>query len=49
LNGNPARNILINTSLWFAAPPGVNQFLFTGTAYTAGVTNCTIQWYSAYC
>ena len=48
LNGNPARNLLLGSSQWFAATPGANYFYFTGTGTTYGVTNATVQWNNAY-
>ena len=48
LNGTPARNLLLGTSQWFAAPSGVSQYYFTGTGTTYGVTNATVQWNNAY-
>jgi hypothetical protein len=48
LNGNPARNLLLGSSQWFSAQPGVNQFYFVGTGTTYGVTNATVQWNNAY-
>jgi len=48
LNGNPARNLLLGSSQWFAAQPGVNQFYFVGTGTTYGITNATVQWNNAY-
>jgi len=48
LNGTPARNLLLGSSLWFAAQPGANQFYFTGSGTTAGTTNATVQWSNAY-
>jgi phage-related protein len=50
LNGNPARNLLLGSSQWFAAPPGTNLFYFTGMPGTTviGQTNATVQWNNAY-
>ena len=48
LNGNPARNLLIGSSQWFAAPPGTNLFYFTGTNTVSGQTSATVQWNNAY-
>ena len=48
LNGIPARNLLLGSSLWFAAIPGNNQFYFTGTGTTYGITHATVQWNNAY-
>ena len=48
LNGNPARNLLLGSSSWFAAQPGNNQFYFYGTGTTYGITNATVQWNNAY-
>ena len=48
LNGNPARNLLLGSSQWFAAAPGVSYFYFTGTGTTVGTTNATVQWNNAY-
>jgi len=48
LNGNPARNLLLGSSQWFAAQPGVNQFYFSGSNTTSGITNATVQWNNAY-
>jgi phage-related protein len=48
LNGTPARNLLLGSSTWFAAQPGVNQFYFVGTGTTYGITNATVQWNNAY-
>jgi len=50
LNGNPARNLLLGSSQWFGATPGVNTFYFTGAAGTTviGTTQATVQWNNAY-
>ena len=48
LNGNPARNLLLGSSQWFAAPPGTNLYYFTGTGTTIGQTSATVQWNNAY-
>lgn len=48
LNGNPARNLLLGSSQWFAAAPGTSLFYFTGTGTTIGQTNATVQWNNAY-
>jgi len=48
LNGTPARNLLLGSSLWFAAVPGTNQFYFTGSGTTAGTTTASVQWNNAY-
>jgi hypothetical protein len=47
LNGNPARNLLANTSTWFAAPPGTSQYYFTATGTTTGA-GAIVNWYNAY-
>jgi len=48
LNGNPARNLLLGSSQWFAAPPGTSLYYFTGTGTTIGQTSATVQWNNAY-
>jgi len=48
LNGNPARNLLIGSSQWFAAPPGTSLYYFTGTNTVSGQTSATVQWNNAY-
>ena len=48
LNGTPARNLLLGSSLWFSAVPGTNQFYFTGSGTTAGTTSASVQWFNAY-
>lgn len=48
VDGNPARNLLANTSNWFWAAPGNNQFYFTGTGTLAGTTSATATWNNAY-
>ena len=48
LNGNPARNLLLGSSQWFAAPPGTSQYYFSGSVTTYGVTNAKVQWNNAY-
>ena len=48
LNGNSARNLIIGSSQWFAAPAGTSYFYFTGTGTTYGITNATVQWNNAY-
>jgi hypothetical protein len=48
LNGNPARNLLLGSSQWFAAAPGTSSYYFTGTGTTVGQTNATVQWNNAY-
>ena len=48
LNGSPARNLLLGSSQWFAAPPGTSQYYFTGTGTSYGVTTATVQWNNAY-
>jgi hypothetical protein len=48
LNGNPARNLLLGTSNWFDAPPGVNEFYFSGSGTLAGTTGGTVTWRNAY-
>jgi hypothetical protein len=48
LNGNPARNLLLGSSQWFAAAPGISSYYFTGTGTTVGQTNATVQWNNAY-
>jgi len=48
LNGAPARNLLLGTSNWFAAPPGTSQYFFSGLGSIYGVTNATVQWNNAY-
>jgi len=47
LNGNPARNLVSNSSQWFGAPPGTSQYYFTATGTTAGA-GATINYYNAY-
>lgn len=47
LNGNPARNLLTNTSQWFAAAPGTSQYYFTALNTTAG-SGATVTYYNAY-
>jgi len=47
LNGNPARNLLANTSTWFNAPPGTSQYYFTATGTVAGA-GAVVTWYNAY-
>ena len=47
LNGNPARNLLLNGSQWFGIPPGSTTITFTTTAYTTGAA-LTISYRSAY-
>lgn len=48
LNGNPARNLLLGSSQWFGAAPGLNSFYFTGSGTTTGITHATVQWNNAY-
>lgn len=48
LNGSPARNLLLGSSQWFAAPPGTSQYYFSGSVTTYGVTNAKVQWNNAY-
>ena len=47
LNGNPARNLLMNGSQWFGFPAGNTTLTFTTTAYTVGAA-LTISYRSAY-
>jgi hypothetical protein len=47
LNGSPARNLLISGT-WFDAPPGNSLYFFTGSSTSAGTTQATVSWYSAY-
>jgi hypothetical protein len=48
LNGNPARNLLLGNSNWFAAAPGSSLFYFTGTGTIPGTTLATATWRNAY-
>lgn len=50
LNGNPARNLLLGSSQWFAAAPGTNLFYFTAVPGTTviGQTSATVQWNNAF-
>ena len=47
LNGNPARNLLMNGSQWFGFPAGNTTLTFTTTAYTTGAA-LTLTYRSAY-
>ena len=47
LNGQPARNLLIEGN-WFWAQPGNNDFYLTGVATLAGTTQAIVTWNSAY-
>lgn len=47
LNGQPARNLLIEGT-WFWAQPGNNDFYLTGVDTLAGTTQATVTWNSAY-
>jgi len=47
LNGNPARNLLQNTSNWFTAPPGTSQFYFSASG-TSGSAGAIVVWNNAY-
>ena len=48
LNGTSARNLVAGNSQWFGAPPGVSNFMFTGTNYTVGLTSCVVSYRSAW-
>lgn len=48
LNGNPARNLLLNSSKWFSASPGTNRIYFAGSGTLAGTTGGTVTWRNAY-
>jgi len=47
LNGQPARNLLIEGT-WFWAQPGNNDFYLTGVGTLAGTTQAVVTWNSAY-
>jgi phage-related protein len=47
LNGQPARNLLIQGN-WFWAQPGNNDFYLTGVGTLAGTTEAIVTWNSAY-
>jgi phage-related protein len=48
LNGNPARNLILGASQWFSAPPGNNNFYWSGSGTLAGTTSATVTWRNAY-
>jgi hypothetical protein len=48
LNGATARNLLLGTSEWFAAPAGTSQYYLTGSLSVAGTTTATVEWRNAY-
>jgi phage-related protein len=48
LNGNPARNLLLGSSQWFAAPVGTSNYYFSGGNVIIGQTSATVQWNNAY-
>jgi hypothetical protein len=47
LNGDPARNLLTNSSNWFGLEPGSTTIAFTSTSYSSGAS-CAMTFRSAY-
>lgn len=47
LNGNPARNLLVNGSTWWGLPSGSTTIGFVATTYGSGCS-LTVSWRNAY-
>jgi hypothetical protein len=48
LNGQPARNLMLGGSTWFALPTGTSNIFWLGSGTLAGTTAGTITWRNAY-
>jgi len=48
LNGNPARNLMLNGSEWWSAQPGANSIFFFGSGIVAPPATASISWYNAF-